>query len=252
MNDRLGVYQHRYPFGRYAEQPVRLDHLESFIDQRGAVDRDLVAHPPLGMLQCLFHRYVSQLLAAAVAESSAAASDDQPSHGRLFSRQALEDRRVFRVDRDDRGFVPGCQRHHVTAARHQRFFVGQRHLFACFDRRYRRHQAGVAHQGVHDYIDLPALYDLPQGFLAGIYLDRRAVERLPQGVVSPFVGDHHAVGVELHGLPGEPLPVAMGRKGRDLEQSGIFPNDVEGLYSDGSGRSEQGDSLFHNEGQKTI
>ena len=93
---------------------------------------------------------------------------------------------------------------------------------------------------------------MPQGFLAGIYLDRRAVECLPQGVVLPFVGDHHAVGVELHGLPGEPLPVAMGRKGRDLEQSGIFPNDVEGLYSDGSGRSEQGDSLFHNEGQKTI
>ena len=68
---------------------------------------------------------------------------------------------------------------------------------------------------------------MPQGFLAGIYLDRRAVECLPQGVVLPFVGDHHAVGVELHGLPGEPLPVAMGRKGRDLEQSGIFPNDVE-------------------------
>lgn len=102
------MYQHRYPFGRYAEQPVRLDHLESFIDQRGAVDRDLVAHPPLGMFQRLFHRHVGQLLAAAVAESPAAASDDQPSHGRLFSRQALEDRRVFRVDRDDRGFVPAA------------------------------------------------------------------------------------------------------------------------------------------------
>ena len=51
VDDRLRVNDDVDFVGADAEQPVRLDHLESLVHQRRRVDGDLAAHPPRRMLQ---------------------------------------------------------------------------------------------------------------------------------------------------------------------------------------------------------
>ena len=58
---------------------------------------------PLRVSQGLFDSHFGEPLARYVAQCTARTGDDQPPRGRRFAHQALEDGRMFGVDRQDRG-----------------------------------------------------------------------------------------------------------------------------------------------------
>ena len=56
MDDALRMDNHFHPLHLDSEKPVRLDHLEAFVEERGRIDRDFRSHVPGRMLQRLFRR----------------------------------------------------------------------------------------------------------------------------------------------------------------------------------------------------
>jgi hypothetical protein len=53
VDDALRMHDDLDLVHRHVEEPLGLDHFEAFVEERGAVDGDLAAHGPGGMLQCL-------------------------------------------------------------------------------------------------------------------------------------------------------------------------------------------------------
>ena len=245
VDDRLRVEQHRNPVRRGSEQPVSLDHFESLVDERRRVDRDLRAHVPLGMAQGLLYGDVRQLLGPEVAECAAAARHDQPPHRGAFAHEALEDRRMLRVDRNHRCFPLPRQRHHVGAAHYERLLVRQREFLARFDGRHRGREPGVTHQGVHHHVGSASRCDLRHRVVSGVNLGVGVCECIAQPCVILLVGDHRRVGVEFPCLLRQPFPIAVGREDADFEPVGVFTGYVERLHADRAGRTQYGKSLFH-------
>src|SRR5579859_2737032 len=102
VDDRLRVHDDAEPAERHAEQQVRLDQLQALVDQGGAVHRDDRAHLPGGMGERLLRGHIGQLGPAAAAERPAAGGQHQaPYFLGPAAAQALRDRRVLGVDRDD-------------------------------------------------------------------------------------------------------------------------------------------------------
>src|SRR6266550_4496189 len=84
------------------EELVCLDDFESLVHQGGTVNRDLCAHVPCWMRECIRNGDVLQLVACTAAERTAArGQDDAPHLGRTSAAQALVNRGMFRVDRHD-------------------------------------------------------------------------------------------------------------------------------------------------------
>src|SRR6185437_10167802 len=85
---------------RDVEQQVRLDDLETLVDQRRRVARDDRAHRPGRVGERLLGGYRGQLVPVATAEGAATRGDDEPAYLLARSRtQALRQRRVLGVDR---------------------------------------------------------------------------------------------------------------------------------------------------------
>ena len=81
------------------------------------------------------------------------------------------------------------------------------------------------------------------GILSGIYFDRQVGQSLRKRPVTRLVGDHHAIGAELFGLPREQFPVPARRQHLDFEQVGPGPRHVERLGADRAGRTQNGNPL---------
>src|SRR4030043_468010 len=78
---------------------MRLDSLQPLVEQRGAVDSDLVAHLPSRMTQRLVGCYTGQVVQGEVAEGAAGArKDDAGDAGPVFAPEALPDGAVLAVD----------------------------------------------------------------------------------------------------------------------------------------------------------
>ena len=100
VDHRLRVHDDLDVVVRDVEQQVRLDHLESLVDQRRGVGRDHRAHVPGRVGHRLLGCHVDQVLAAPAAERPSARRDDQASYlVGSTGAQALGQRRVLRVDR---------------------------------------------------------------------------------------------------------------------------------------------------------
>ena len=78
MDHRLRVDDDCDPLVGHAEQQVRLDHLESLVDERGRVRGDELAHVPGRMRQRLAQGVTrGELLPASSAKRAAAGSQDR-------------------------------------------------------------------------------------------------------------------------------------------------------------------------------
>ena len=77
MHDALRMNHHFDPLHLHAEEPVRLDHFQPFVKERGGIDRDLRAHVPGRMLQRLFERDRIKIVRRRFAEWSARCGKDQ-------------------------------------------------------------------------------------------------------------------------------------------------------------------------------
>ena len=93
----------------HAEQQAGLDQLQPLVHQRGRVHRDLAAHEPVRMRAGLVRRDACQLLAACRQERATRGGQQDAPHARAAprpasqrGRQALEDRVVLAVDRQQR------------------------------------------------------------------------------------------------------------------------------------------------------
>ena len=87
----------------HVEEQVRLDHLQALVDQGRGVDGDDRAHVPGRVGERLLGRDVGELGAAAAAERPAAdaVSTSRRTSSARPAAQALGERRVLGVDRDD-------------------------------------------------------------------------------------------------------------------------------------------------------
>ena len=102
VDDRLRVHDDLDGVVGDPEQVMRLDHLEALVHQRGRVDRDLLPHAPGRVGERLGRGHVGELVAAAAAKRAARGGDDDPGHRtRSGALEALRERRVLAVDRQE-------------------------------------------------------------------------------------------------------------------------------------------------------
>ena len=192
------------------------------------------------MVQRLFDADPFEFFGRAVQERAAGCGQDHLFDRRMFAGQALENGRMFRVDRNDRSPVFGGQPGDDLSGHDQALLVGQRDFFAVFQRADRREQPAVTDQGHDDRVDLFRADDLFERIAARVYFDRMVRQRVSHGGIMSFVGDHHVVGGEFDGLFDQLFPVAVGRQRRYFEPVAVSPDDIERLGSDRTGRAENG------------
>src|SRR5437588_195866 len=100
MNRRLRMNDHVDPRVINAKEPVRLDHLEAFVDQGGGIYRNSLAHAPVRMRQGLFGSGLSHLRDRRPPEGTPGGGQDQPPYLALpSSTQALVDSIVLAIHR---------------------------------------------------------------------------------------------------------------------------------------------------------
>ena len=182
MHDRGRLDRHLYPVVWHAEQIVRLDHLEPLVRERRGVHGDLRAHAPGRMRERLLGRDVLELGARAAAERAAGTGEDERVDLlRLAPLEALEERRVLAVDRQDPAAAPLPRGEGELAGGDEALLVREREVDAALERPERRVHSGEADDGVEDDVRLRALEQLGQ--VASDLLQRRVdvVERRRAG-----------------------------------------------------------------------
>ena len=84
------------------EKQVCFDQLETLVDQSCRICGDNFSHYPGWVGKRLLRRYQSQLLAGVSAKRPTRSRQDQFAHlARLTGEQALRERRVFTIDRNN-------------------------------------------------------------------------------------------------------------------------------------------------------
>src|SRR5258705_9249834 len=82
------------------EQEMGLDHLQCLVRESGAVDRDLLSHPPGRVSKRILNGCRSNAVGAPVAKWAARCREHNPPYFRArMSGDALEDRTVLAADR---------------------------------------------------------------------------------------------------------------------------------------------------------
>ena len=130
MNPTAGLHEHADVIDRHVKQVVGLNNLETFVHERGRVDRDFGPHRPAGVGERLGGGDIRKLIASAPIERTAGTGE--PDSGQALAplaEKALKDGGVFGVDRDEATW-PG-KRHEDVATGNQRFLVGAGNNLAC-------------------------------------------------------------------------------------------------------------------------
>ena len=127
VHHALPVDDHIHLLQRHPIQPHGFDDLQSLIHQGGAVDGDLRAHLPVGMLQGIGLGHGFQLLAALAEEGAAGAGQNQPFDLPFVtaSHEALVNRGVLGVHGNDFRLVLFRFRHHQFPGADQGLLVGK-------------------------------------------------------------------------------------------------------------------------------
>ena len=158
VDDRGRLYDHLDPVVREREQPVRLDQLEALVRERRRVDRDLRAHAPGRMRERLLGGDVGQLGARAPAERPSRGRQDDAGDGlRIAPLEALVERRVLAVDREELASAAAPGGHRQLAAGDEALLVREREGHAVLERPERRRHAREADDRVQDDVRLAAL-----------------------------------------------------------------------------------------------
>ena len=130
------------------EKPPCFNHFEPFVHERRRIDRDLPAHTPVRVLECLCQRYLLKVFFGNSPKGPSRRGDDQFPDIIVRTRlQALEDSAVFAVHREDADPAGTGLGHDEFACRNEDFLVRQCDIFACADRSHRRHETGCPNDG---------------------------------------------------------------------------------------------------------
>ena len=154
----------------HVEQIMSLDNFEPLVHERRGVDRNLGAHMPGRMFQCLSRRDVTQIVARATSERPARCGDPQLGDLALvLAEQALVDCPVLGVDRHERARRPHrgssprcparlidlrCKRHDQVATDNEALLVRERQDLTSLERLVACTQTRSTHKRIHDHVSL--------------------------------------------------------------------------------------------------
>ncbi|MNX91816.1 hypothetical protein D3C86_1239270 [compost metagenome] len=143
MDDRLRVDDHLHLIGPEIEEIFCLDHFQSLVEHRGAADRNLQPHRPVGMGAGDIRRDIGHLVARPGTERPAGGRQHDALHGLLmFARQALEDCAVLAVNGDQPAAALLDRAQKNITSRNQAFLVGEGYICAAPRGCQRRRETG--------------------------------------------------------------------------------------------------------------
>ncbi len=242
MDDRLRVDQYLDPVEPDREEMGRLDQFQPLVHHRRAVDADLRAHRPVGMRHGLRRRDGAHILITQGAERPAArGQDDAGDIAQAAAGQALENRIMLAVHRQQRRARSGRRLHHQRAGRHQRLLVGQRHRAASLQRSDGGLEARAADDRGHGPVGTRRR-GIDQRALTRRRLDTRSGERILERAILGFVRDHGDLRTDRARGGGEASDIAIGGQGNGLIGIGLALDQVQRRHADRSGGAEDGNA----------
>ncbi|KAG0931046.1 hypothetical protein G6F31_016876 [Rhizopus arrhizus] len=201
MHQALRMHQHLDALAGHREQVMRLDDFQALVHQRRRIDRDLRPHRPLRVCHRLRRGDLGQLGTAAATERAAGGGQQDPAYAGpldagIARAQALEDRAVFAVDRDDFGAGTFGGAGQQLAGQHQRLLVGQQDALAGRCGGQGRGQPGGADDGRDHGVAGIAGGQLVQcgGTRMGLGGQPSLAQAIAQPGVQRLVSDHRVLG----------------------------------------------------------
>jgi hypothetical protein len=237
VHDRLRVHDHLDARVGDAEQVVGLDQLQPFVHQGGRVDRDLCAHRPGGMGQGLGRDDVCQPFLRPAPERAARRCQHQRLERlRGSALQALLQRRVLAVDRQQQTAAAAHGGGHQLAARHQALLVGEGQIAARVERRHRGLEPGGANDRVQHDVGSELAHQLDH---AARPAQHPAIEFRARAFGDGGIGQRDHVGAVL-ARSRDRLGVRSVRGQAGETQVRVVANDLERLTADRAGRAQNG------------
>jgi hypothetical protein len=131
VDDALAVHDDLDAVHRDVEQPVRFDHLEALVHERGRVDGDLAAHIPRRVTQRVTGCHVLEVARRQVAERAAGGRENEfLDGGDVLAPKALPDGAVLAVDGAQFAAVALRLLSDDGASHDEHFLVGERDSLA--------------------------------------------------------------------------------------------------------------------------
>src|SRR6266487_240436 len=152
MHDALWMDNNFNALHLDSEKPVRLDHLEPFVEQRCGIDCDLWSHVPGRMLERLLRRDRIEFIAGQFTKWSTGCGENNATNisglkwgsglsAAIFrgteappTLQTLKNRVVLAVHRQNMHIVLTRFAHHDFACHYQNFLARDREIFSGFNR----------------------------------------------------------------------------------------------------------------------
>src|SRR5438876_11362386 len=107
MDDALRMDDYRDAADFYVEEPLRFDHFQAFVKERGGINRDLTAHDPGRMFQCPFDSDGWELRFGSGAKRTARSGEPKPPDGTGgFAIQALKNGGVLAIHCENADTLP--------------------------------------------------------------------------------------------------------------------------------------------------
>ena len=182
------------------------------------------------MTQRLFPGHPGQLFTRQGAEWPAGAGEHQPSYlGPILAGQALPDGRVLAVNRKQPGPLFLLQSGYQGTSHYQAFLVGKSNIHASLESRHGRGHPSAAHQPIEAQVDIVPTGDFQQAGSTGIYHYPGAGQPIPELIGTHRISQSHCLYLELPGLVGKQLHVAVGGEGYYPEFPGKIRHHLQGL-----------------------
>ena len=249
MHDALRVDDDIDPRDVHVEKPARLDHLQPLVEHRGRIDGDFFAHPPRRMAQRFLPGHRPHLVLRPGTERSAGCGENKAPHlHRVASFQALENRVVLAVHRENPAAKVTRGRHDQLTGDHEHFLAGQRDVFAGLERGEGRTQPPRAHDGDQHHVRAFPGGQLLQPAGAGENGHRLVIELRPQFQLRGRVRHRQSVGPQGVRLHREPIDIAEPRHPDHAHPPGQLTGHPACALPDRAGRAENHDVAATHEG----
>ena len=178
VHDALRVHDDLNLVHGHVEEPFGLDHFQPLVEKGGAVDGDLAAHGPGGVLQGLGHGDGGKLIGRQLAEGAAAGGEEDALNAAVaMAFQTLEDGVVLAVHGQDvHAFAFGGLSDSL-AGHDEDFLAGHGQVHAALDGGQGRSQARSAHDGHQHHVGIGFIDEIHQPLRASMQHHIRRQQR---------------------------------------------------------------------------
>ena len=153
MNHALPMHYNFNVLRLLVKKPAGLDQFKPLVHKRGGIDCYFCTHRPIGMMQRLFHRYISKLFCSFSIKRAAGGSQNHLFYAvMLVSLHGLKNRRMLAVHRQNRHTLFSCSGNHELSAGHKRLFICKGDRFPCRYSGERRPKAYHSDNGIEHHV----------------------------------------------------------------------------------------------------